>query len=51
MGWRCGIWRWVQSSTSEWLADGSGGFRPAFPLIAFGIVSSCDERMRLMTKM
>ena len=23
---------------SEWLAEGSGGFRPAFPLIAFGIV-------------
>jgi type IV secretory pathway VirB2 component (pilin) len=22
---------------SEWFAEGSGGFRPAFPLIAFGI--------------
>ena len=22
---------------SEWLVDGYGGFRPAFPLIAFGI--------------
>jgi hypothetical protein len=32
---------------SEWLADGSGGFRPALPLIAFGIVSSCDEGLRL----
>src|ERR1700722_18745613 len=37
MGCRSGIRRRHQSSMSEWFADGSGGFRPAFPLIAFGI--------------
>src|SRR5579871_598608 len=37
MGWRCGTWRFAQSSMSEWLADGCGGLRDAFPLIAFGI--------------
>jgi hypothetical protein len=36
-GCRCGIWRRNQASMSEWLADGSGGFRPARPLISFGI--------------
>jgi hypothetical protein len=24
---------------SEWFTEGSGGFRPAFPLIAFGMAS------------
>src|SRR5580704_13704092 len=37
MGCRYGIWRRNQSSMSEWLAAGSGGFRPALPLIAFGM--------------
>jgi len=35
---------------SEWFADGSGGFRHAFPLISFGIASSSAERRRLMTQ-
>jgi hypothetical protein len=36
---------------SEWLADGSGGFRPAVPLISFGIAfTSSEERRRLMTQ-
>ena len=39
MGCRSGIRRRHQSSISEWSRDGSGGFRPAFPLIAFGMVS------------
>src|ERR1700722_8250148 len=38
MGCRSGIRRLSHWSMPEWSADGSGGFRPAFPLIAFGIV-------------
>src|SRR6266487_3541906 len=49
MGCRCGIWRRNQSSMSEWFADGSGGFRRAFPLISFGIAPPPpNERRRLM---
>src|SRR5581483_6766842 len=40
MGCRCGIWRPNHASMSEWFADGSGGFRAAFPLISFGIALS-----------
>src|SRR6266700_1896569 len=49
MGCRCGIWRRNQSSMSEWFADGSGGFRRAFPLISFGIATPPPhERRRMM---
>jgi hypothetical protein len=52
MGWRWGIWRWVQSSMSEWLADGSGRLSPCVSLDCLRHhVSSSDERLRLMTKM
>ncbi len=48
MGCRSGIRRRHQSSMSEWFAEGSGGFRPAFPLIAFGI--ACRPPLELLRR-
>jgi hypothetical protein len=37
---------------SEWFAAGSGGFRPACPLIAFGIACPPpSQRRRVMNRM
>jgi hypothetical protein len=49
MGCRSGTNRRHQSSMSEWLAEGSGDFRPAFPLIAFGIASPPGEMRSLFS--
>jgi hypothetical protein len=34
----------------EWFADGSGGFRDAFPLITFGIGCPPSKPQRVMMK-